>query len=327
MVRNYSAKTAPHVVVALVLPGVVALDLAIPAQIFGHDDQASRYRFSVCAEDAPCDVPTTTGFSIATQADLSALEDADTIVVPGYAPLIEPSPAVQAALRAAGERGARMMSVCTGAFALASVGLLDGRPATTHWHDANDLVARYPDVLINADVLYVDDGQVLTSAGVCAGIDLCLHVVRSDFGTDVAASIARRLVVSPHRSGGQAQFIERPTVQASGGLAETMNFATENLEQPLTVARLAQHAGRSERSFSRSFLAETGMTPGQWLTAQRVHEVRRLLETTDASIDRIAELTGLGTATNLRMHFTRDAACSPTEYRKTFRGHQQVERK
>nr|WP_313775686.1 helix-turn-helix domain-containing protein [Mycobacterium sp.] len=327
MIRKNPARTsarrsvvAPHRVVALALPGTVALDLSIPAQIFGHADQVSRYHFSVCAEGAPCNVPTTTGFSIAIEHDLDELAAADTVVVPGYAPLDEPSDSVADALQEASRRGARMMSVCTGAFALAAAGLLDGRPTTTHWHDADDLVIRYPDVAMNADVLYVDDGQVLTSAGVCAGIDLCLHVVRSDFGAEEAASIARRLVVSPHRSGGQAQFIDRPSVEASGGLAATMNFATEHLSEPLTVRRLAEHAGSPERTFARTFVAETGMTPGQWLTGQRVHEVRRLLETTDVSIDRIAELTGLGTATNLRTHFTRDAACSPTEYRKTFRG-------
>lgn len=212
------------------------------------------------------------------------------------------------------------MSVCTGAFALAAAGLLDDRPATTHWHHAEELAARYPDVIVNADVLYVDDGEVLTSAGVCAGIDLCLHVVRSDHGSDVAANIARRLVVSPHRSGGQAQFIERPALTATGGLAQTLSFAVEHLGEPLTVSALARHAGSPERSFTRQFQAETGTTPGKWLTAQRIQEVRRLLETTDETVDRIAELTGLGSATNLRTHFARDAACSPTEYRKTFRG-------
>lgn len=203
-----------HRIVALALPQVAAFDLAIPAQIFGHEDQHDRYSFALAAETAGM-VPSTTGFAVQAPLGLEALLLADTVIVPGYTPHDPPSLQVQEALRAAAGRGARMVSVCTGAFALAAAGLLDGRGATTHWHHADELAARYPTIEVNADVLYVDAGAVLTSAGVAAGIDLCLHLLRTDYGGHVAATVARRMVVAPHREGGQAQFLQRP-VPVSG---------------------------------------------------------------------------------------------------------------
>jgi transcriptional regulator GlxA family with amidase domain len=313
---------AIHRVVALAVPDVVMLDLAIPAQIFGHPEEAGRYRFDVCAEQKG-PVPTTTGVLLHAPSGLAALSLADTVVVPGYAPLAEPSPRTLAALRRASARGARIMSVCTGAFALAAAGLLDGRPATTHWQDAAELAERYPTVEVDQDVLYVDDGQVLTSAGVCAGIDLCLHVVRNDHGAEAASRVARRLVVAPHRSGGQAQFIQRQVAPLGRGLAATCAWAAERLSEPLTVADLARHAGYAPRTFARRFLQETGLTPQQWLTSHRIAEARRLLEVSNLPVAGIAVRTGLGTAANLRIHLARDAALTPSAYRAAYQGREQ----
>jgi transcriptional regulator GlxA family with amidase domain len=310
---------ATHRVVALAVPDVVMLDLAIPAQIFGHPEESNRYRFDICAErKGP--VPTTSGVPLLVSSGLAALDSADTVVVPGYAPLTEPSGRTLAALRRASRRGARIMSVCTGAFALAAAGLLDGRPATTHWQDAADLAERYPSVHVDPGVLYIDDGSVLTSAGVCAGIDLCLHVVRSDHGAEAASRVARRLVVAPHRSGGQAQFIQRQVASQGQGLGATCAWAVERLSEPLTVTDLARHAGYATRTFSRRFVQETGMTPQRWLTSHRVAEARRLLEVSDLPVSRIAARCGLGTAANLRIHVARDAALTPSAYRAAYQG-------
>ncbi len=308
-----------HRVVALALPHVVAFDLAIPAQVFGHRDEVDHYAFSVCAEVAGV-VPSTTGFGVHAHLGLEAVGVADTVVVPGYAPHDEPTPVVLEALRAAGTRGTRMVSVCTGAFALAAAGLLDGRRATTHWRDAAQLAARHPNVEVDPDVLYLDDGSVATSAGVAAGIDLCLHLVRRDHGAQTAARIARRMVVAPHRDGGQAQFLQRPIPASGTGLEPTCGWALERLAEPLSVADLARHAAWAPRTFARRFLAETGTTPLRWLTAQRLLEARRLLEGTDLPVDQVAARCGLGSAANLRLHLARDAASTPTAYRRAYRG-------
>lgn len=311
---------AMHRVVALALPEVVAFDLAIPAEIFGDRDERDRYSFAVCAE-SPGRVPATTGFDVHAPLGLDALATADTVVVPGYTPLIDPAPPVLGALRAAAARGARIVSVCTGAFALAAAGLLDGRRATTHWMDAPDLATRHPAVDVDPDPLYVDEGNVLTSAGFAAGIDLCLHLVRADYGPRAAARIARRLVVAPHREGGQAQFLQRPLPPAGGaGMAAVCAWALDRLAEPLTVAALARQAGSAPRTFARHFVAETGTTPLRWLAAQRLLEARRLLESTDLPVDEVARRCGLGTAANLRLHLSRDAATTPTAYRRAYRG-------
>jgi len=311
--------TGVHRVVALALPSVVTFDLAIPAHVFGHRDEAGEYAFTVCAP-VPGAVPSTTGLAVHAPAGLAALATADTVVVPGYAPHDPPPDAVLEALRAAAQRGARVMSVCTGAFALAAAGLLDGRRATTHWRDAAALAEQYPQVVVDADVLYVDEGAVLTSAGVAAGIDLCLHVVRLDHGEQAAARVARRMVVAPHRDGGQAQYLERPVPRAGTGLAATCAWALSRLADPLTVADLAAHAGWAPRTFARRFTAETGTTPLRWLAAQRLLEARRLLEVSDLPVDQVAARCGLGTAANLRLHLARDASTTPSAYRRTYRG-------
>lgn len=307
-----------HRVVAVALPEVVAFDLSIPAQVFGHTSERRRYSFAVCAQ-TPGVVPSTTGFAIQAQLGLEALRDADTIIVPGFLPTDDPSPAVCQALRDAAQRGARLASVCIGAFGLAAAGLLDGRAATTHWDHAAELVRRFPTIRVRPDVLYVDEGQVLTSAGLAAGIDLCLHIVRTDHGAAAGADVARRMVAAAYRPGGQAQFIPRPLPQTGSGLADTTAWAVQEMQRPITIAELAYRAGYAPRTFARNFLSETGMTPLRWLTAQRVLEARRLLEATDLPIEQVAQRSGLGTAANLRLHLARDAHTTPTAYRRAYR--------
>src|SRR6201995_4831457 len=276
-----------HRVVALALPEVVAFDLSIAAQVFGHRDERDRYTFTVAAE-RPGPVPTTTGFPIPAPAGLDALAAADTIIVPGYYPLAAPAPAALAALRAAAARETRIARFCIGAFALAGTGLLDGRTATTHWQEADPGRARFPAVRLNPDVLYVDEGQVLTSAGLSAGIDLCLYLVSRDYGAGAAASVARRVVVAVHRPGGQAQYARRP-LPGDGGLGPTLGWAVEELQRPLTVGALARHAGLPTRTFARQFREQLHLTPMRWLTGQRLQEARRLLEPTGLSAGHVAE--------------------------------------
>ncbi|MGW0962540.1 GlxA family transcriptional regulator [Streptomyces gelaticus] len=306
-----------HHVVALALPGVVAFDLAIPAQVFGAPGSPDFYRFSLCAAEAG-PVATSTGFELIAPRGLDALPEAGTVIVPGYAPHDPPAPAVIEALRTAAERGARVVSVCTGAFALAAAGLLDGRRATTHWLDAPDLSHRYPEVDVDPAPLYIDADLIMTSAGFTAGIDLCLHLVREDLGADTAAELARRLVVPAHREGNQAQYISRPLPVDGTGMADVCAWALQHLDHPLTVADLARRASLSPRSFARRFTAETGTTPLRWLNAQRLQQARCLLETTGLSVEEIAQQSGLGTATNLRLHLEREAKTTPTAYRRTF---------
>jgi transcriptional regulator GlxA family with amidase domain len=307
-----------HRIAILALETVVSLDLAIPAQVFGYADEAP-YRVTLCAE-RPGAVRTMGGYDVVARAGLGAVARADTVVVPGFDPpgraLPEP---VLDALRRADARGKRLVSICTGSFALAAAGVLDGRRAATHWRHADDLAALHPAVMVEPDVLYVDEGRVLTSAGVASGIDLCLHIVRLDHGVRVANRIARRIVVSPHRDGGQAQFIERPVpTPLTGSLESTRAWALERLDAPLTIRDLARHAAVSERTFARHFVAETGMTPLQWLLRQRVLAARELLETTPASVEEIAAACGFGTTASLRSHFRRQLATTPTAYRNAF---------
>jgi AraC family transcriptional activator FtrA len=314
-----------HRVVALCLDGLVAFDLAIPAHAFGlaaASDGSPLYEFSTCSPGGG-GLNTTTGFTVGPQGDLSALEGAETVVVPAYLDLFSPPPeeAIAALLEVA-ERGARVLSVCAGAFALAHAGLLDGRRATTHWAFAAELEKRFPAIEVDAAALYVDEGAVMTSAGLSAGIDLCLHVIREDFGAAVGERVARHMVAAPHREGGQAQFIERPSAAengAAGSLEETRRWVFARLREPLDVAAMARHANVSPRTFARRFREETGTTPLRWLLSQRVHEARRLLEETDLPIDAVAWRAGFGTAASLRDHFRRSTATTPTAYRRSFR--------
>ena len=309
-----------HHVVTLTLDGCVLLDVAIPVHVFGYHGD-SRYRFTLAGyHRGP--VRTSTGVILQAGAGLRALTTADTVIVPGHVEVLHPPPPpVLASLQAAAARGARVLSICTGAFALAYAGLLDGRRATTHWALAAQLADRFPAVTVDPNVLYVDDGAILTSAGVAAGLDLCLRVVRRDHGAAVVASIARHTVVAPHRDGDQAQFIQQPiTTNEQGGtsLLATRSWALDHLHERLDLARLARNAGVSPRTFARRFHAETGTTPLQWVQSQRVLLARQLLEQTDLAIENVAHACGFSTAPHLRRHFTRATGTTPTAYRRAF---------
>jgi transcriptional regulator GlxA family with amidase domain len=253
-------------------------------------------------------------------AGLEALERADTVVVPGYRHVVDrPADDALEALRGVYKRGGRVVSICTGAFALAHAGLLDGRRATTHWAFAGKLAEMFPSVAVAANALYVDEGRVLTSAGLSAGIDLCLHLVRRDHGEAVGAAVARVMIAAPHRDGGQAQFIDRPIPDGNGSLDEARRWALENLGGPVDVVTWARQASVSPRTFARRFVAETGTTPLRWLHSQRVLEARRLLESTDMPVEEVASRSGFGSAPSLREHFRRATETTPTAYRRTFR--------
>ena len=305
-----------HRIAVLALPDVVAFDLATPFQLLGR-----HYELTLCAP-ARGPVATTSGFPLVAHRGPDALAEADPIFVPGFRPREWPPPAPALdALRAARARGARIASICTGAFALGAAGLLDGRRVTTHWRHAERLAQLFPQAHVDPDVLYVDDGDLLTSAGVAAGIDLCLHLIRRDHGAEAANAAARQTVVAPHRAGGQAQFIERAVPPADdGSLEATRAYALERLHEPLTVAQLARHACTSERTFNRRFRQETGTTPLKWLHAQRVDHARRLLEGSELPIEVVALRCGFGSAAILRQHFRRATATTPTAYRRTFAG-------
>lgn len=309
--------TNRHHVAVLVLPGVLALEFGAATQIFSTDP---HYELTVCAENGPGPVPGS-GFAITVAAGLEALEDADTVIIPGYDDIdATPSAGFLTALRAAHARGARLVSICTGVFALAAAGLLDGRPATTHWRQAEQLRRRYPHVDVLPNQLYVDDGDILTSAGVTAGIDLCLHLIRTDLGAAAANTRARDLVAPPRRQGGQAQFIERFRPEARGDeLAPLREWMLDNLAAPLTVDDLAEHAHMSRRTFIRRFREETGTTPMAWLTDARIDRARELLEASAVPVEQVGRLTGFGAPASLRAAFHRHLGTSPQEYRTLFR--------
>jgi len=315
-----------HRIAVLALDDVVAFDLGVPAQVFGAArDSAGRrlYEATTCTPDGG-PIRTTAGFQILPDRGLDATAWADTVVVPGVhsgPSLVDGTvdAGVAGALRAAHDRGARVMSICTGASVLPPAGLLDDRPATTHWRHAELFRALYPRVKLDPDVLFVDDGEVLTSAGVAAGVDLCLHVIRRDHGSEVANRAARRCVVPPWRDGGQAQYIEHPLPRESAaGTAATREWALAHLGEPLPLSVLAAHARMSVRSFTRQFRAETGVSPARWLLQQRVDRARLLLETTDLSVEQIARRAGFGAATSLRQHLRSTIGVAPTAYRRTF---------
>lgn len=322
--RSVSDMLDLHSVAVLALPDVVPFDLVIAGQIFGDSRPLggrARYRVLLCGS-TPGLVPMAGGVPVGVPLGLDALAEADTVIVPGRAEAEGAvSAPVVAALAAAAQRGARMLSICTGAFVLGEAGVLDGHRATTHWAHTDRLATRFPRVTVDPRVLYVDEGVVLTSAGMAAGIDLCLHVVRGDHGAEVANAIARRMVVAPHRTGGQAQFIEQPVpVTRDSMLQQAQAWALTRLGEPLSVEALARHANTSVRHFTRRFRAEFGTTPLEWLLAERVRLAQRLLEQTDLPVQRIAERAGFGSTIALRRHFARAAGTTPLAYRQTFRG-------
>ncbi|QTR05051.1 DJ-1/PfpI family protein [Saccharothrix algeriensis] len=317
-----------HLVAVLALDEVVGFDLGTPPQIFNaaRDDRDVRfYRVRVCTPGGR-PVRSAAGFTVTPDHGLELVAEADTVVVAGvhYGAQVLADGAidddVRDALRGAAARGARVMSICTGAFVLAAAGLLEGRKATTHWMHADNFRRLFPRVDLDPDVLFVDDGDVLTSAGVGAGIDLCLHLVRDDHGSEVANSAARRCVVPAWRPGGQSQYIVRPVPEAADtSTAPARAYALEHLAEPLDLRVLAGHVRMSVRTFTRRFREETGMSPGKWVAQQRVERARHLLETTDLAVDQVARHAGFGTGAALRQQMGALLGVAPSAYRTTFR--------
>ncbi|MEV8289242.1 helix-turn-helix domain-containing protein [Streptomyces niveus] len=303
-----------------VTDGMLHFELSVAYEIFGSAPDAVTapwYRLSVCGPS-----PVRVGrFLLEPDHGLDRLRYADTVIVPGWADVdVDPPADLVDAVRSAHEAGARVASLCTGAFVLAAAGLLDGRRATTHWAHTDLLTDRHPRVSVDPDVLYVDNGSVLTSAGKAAALDLCLHLVRLDHGSSIANTVARRLVVPPHRDGGQAQFVTTPLpARTDHPLAALFPWVLERLDHPLSVEDLARQARMSSRNLGRHFRSVAGTTPLRWLLTQRIRRAQELLETTDDTVDAIASATGMGTAATLRRHFNRAVGVPPDSYRRTFR--------
>ncbi|MFI5844788.1 GlxA family transcriptional regulator [Catenuloplanes sp. NPDC051500] len=313
----------PHVVAILALDGVVGFDLAVPCQVFGSarlGDGTHPYDIRVCGlrTTVRTSVSGVSHYRIEAPYGLDGAADADTVVIPGVAMPWRAPDAVLDLLRAAHARGARTVSICTGAFVLAQAGLLDGRRATTHWWAAPDLARRHPAVDVDAASLFTGDGRVFTSAGVAAGLDLCLHLVRRDLGAEVAARTAGFVVMAPVRDGDQAQFVDHGPAGADGSLARTLDWLDTHAADDVTVADIARHARLSARTLTRRFREQTGTTPLAWLHTRRLHLARRLLETTDLPVPVIAAQSGHGSATALRAHFRRALRTSPDRYRRAF---------
>ncbi|MFF4182161.1 GlxA family transcriptional regulator [Streptomyces sp. NPDC001691] len=326
--RPGRAGGAPHRVVVLALDGLLPFELGIPQRIFGRavdPERGALYEVVTCSVRPPGPVRTDADFSILVEKGPETLATADTVVIPAsyeLGPVFEEgvlTPELAAAL-ALVRPGTRMVAICTGGYVLAAAGYLDGRPAAAHWASAEHFQRRFPAVEVDPEVLFIDDGDVLTSAGVAAGIDLCLHIVRRDHGSAVANDVARRTVVPPHRPGGQSQFIERPVPEPQ--LATTTGaraWALGRLHEPIQLRDLAEREAMSVRTFTRRFREEVGLSPGQWLTQQRVEHARHLLESTDLSVDAIARAAGFNTATSLRQHLQAALGVPPTAYRRAFR--------
>ncbi len=328
----FEEAVVPHRVVVLALDGLLPFELGIPQRIFGRSigteaDGTGRKLYDVvtCSVRPPGPVRTDADFCVLVEHGPEALATADTVVVPAsyeLGPVFEEGRLTEelAAALALVRPGTRMVSICTGSYVLAAAGYLDGRPATTHWSSADHFQRTFPQVRVDPDVLFIDDGDVLTSAGVAAGIDLCLHLVRRDHGAAVANEIARRTVVPPHRDGGQAQYIHRPVPEPQfATTTAARSWALARLERPILLRDMAEREAMSVRTFTRRFREEVGISPGQWLTQQRVERARHLLESTDLSIDQVARDAGFGTATSLRQHLQAALGVPPTVYRRTFR--------
>ena len=326
MIDNMRAKTAKHTVAALVYDGVALFEFSVACEIFGEpyetDLAVPWYRLLVCGPGTAVgrSVRTDRGLRIDVPYGLAAVARADTVIVPPTARFDTVPDEVLRAIQRAHDRGARLISLCTGAFVLAAAGVLDYRRATTHWSECAELARRYPTVRVDPDVLYIDDGDVLTSAGSAASIDLCLHVVRTDHGAEIAADLARDLVVAPYRDGGQAQYIRTPLPDAATDelFTGTLAWLQENLAEPVSVTDLAKRSAMSRRTFARRFVDTTGTTPYQWLVRQRVQLAQRMLENTSEPLESVAAQTGFVTAGNLRKHFTRIVKTTPTAYRRAF---------
>jgi AraC family transcriptional activator FtrA len=324
--RGTLRKARNPLVVALVYDGLCAFEFSCAAEVFGlarPELGPDWYRFETCSRGRS--VKSQYGMRMTAANGLERLYAAGTIVIPGWEGIDVPVPqAILDALRGAHAQGARLLSICSGAFVLAATGLLDGRQATTHWRYAEALQRRYPRVCVDANVLYVDEGSLLTSAGSAAGLDLCLHLVRRDYGSAIANQVARRLVIPPHRDGGQAQFLERPVDarERKSGQPKSLSALLYKIRkrpgESWRIGQLARLAAMSERTFMRRFRAATGLSPADWVTRARVDAARELLEGTALTIERIAERCGLGTPTTLRHHFRKKVGVSPAQYRKRF---------
>ncbi|MEX6502545.1 helix-turn-helix domain-containing protein [Pseudomonas zhanjiangensis] len=313
----------PHHVAVVAFDRISPFHLSVPCLVFGEPRPGvPAYTLQVCAAE-PGPLNTSAGFSLNCEHGLQALQQAQTIVVPSWRdPHERPPPALLDALVAAHDRGAQLVGLCLGAFVLAETGLLDGRTVTTHWAWADLLAQRFPRLRVNAEVLYIDDGDLLTSAGTAAALDCCLHLLRQRCGAEVANQVARRLVVAPHRQGGQAQFIEQPLPASAQGdrLGELLDWVRAHLDQPHSLDSLAERALMSRRSFTRHFRRLTGSTVGAWLLAERLALSQQLLERGEQSVDSIAALAGFGSAASLRQHFNAALGLSPLAYRRSFRG-------
>ncbi|WP_405994170.1 GlxA family transcriptional regulator [Streptomyces sp. NBC_00986] len=313
-------KRSPHRV-AIIAPSPVSMfNLAVPELLFAkvEIDGAPGYEVTICSSDAG-PVVTTGGLDLHVGHGLDVLHTADTVVLAGTGERYDPDRATVAAVREAAAAGKRIASICSGAFVLAEAGLLDGRSATTYWGLADELRDRYPALDFKGDVLYVQDGQILTASGYAAGIDLCLHIIRTDYGAAVANEVARLALVAPVRPGGQTQFTQTPLPPERGvACADTRGWAMRNLDKPLTLTDLARHAGVSVRTLTRRFHAESGVSPLQWLLHQRVERAKELLETTTLPMDQVARACGLGTADSLRGHLVRRTGLTPSAYRVQF---------
>ncbi len=308
-------------VAAVVYDGLCSFEFGICAEVFGlaRPEFDAWYEFIVCSAE-PGPLHTGVGLRFEGANNLEALDDVGTILLPGWRSTNErPPPALLEALRRAHQRGARLLSICSGVFILAAAGLLDNRRATTHWRYCQVLADAFPAIKVAPDVLYIDEGNILTSAGSAAGLDLCLHLVRRDWGAEIANAVARRLVVPAHREGGQAQYIERPIQALDNPLSAVLDWARQSLDQNLNIKIMAGHANMSTRTFLRRFRSVTGFSPGAWLQSERLLLARELLENTDKSIEQIATLSGLGSAENLRHHFRSQLGVSPSRYRINFR--------
>lgn len=312
-------------VAVIVLPGVTPFEFGILCDVFGVDRSdrdvgLPQFDFRICTPE-PGLVVTETGFSIHVEHDLSAATDADLVIAAPYHREEGLPDSVIELLQSTSSRGANLLSICTGAFSLAEAGILDGRCATTHWMHSQRFAAMYPAISVDENVLYVEDGNIITSAGSAAGVDACLHLIRKEFGAKAAASIARSMVVPPHRDGGQAQYIDRPIpADRRDTMEELLVWLPANLDQEVSVSELAERMHMSDRTFARRFRAETGTTPAAWVKAQRILRAQSLLEDTQLSIDEVAREAGFGQAVLLRHHFHRALGTSPAAYRRTFRG-------
>ncbi|TPQ19144.1 GlxA family transcriptional regulator [Streptomyces sporangiiformans] len=323
-----SGYQARHRVVVLALDGLLPFELGIPQRIFGrarNADEQMLYEVVTCSIRPPGPVETDADFAVLVENGPEALATADTVVVPSsyeLGPVFDEGVLTGelAAALAHIRPGTRLVSICTGGYVLAAAGYLDGRPATTHWYHAEHFQRLFPKIKVDADVLFVDDGDVLTSAGVAAGIDLCIHLVRRDHGSAVANDVARRTVVPPHRDGGQAQYIQRPVPEPQVATTTAARaWALGRLHEPIQLRDMAEQESMSVRTFTRRFREEAGISPGQWLTQQRVGLARHLLESTDLSMDQVAHDAGFGTAQSMRQHLQAALGVTPTTYRRTFR--------